>query len=108
MINTEEMYGEELIADVIENIRGMIHLGVDGDAISQDERYIVNITLIEKNKPKKYRDPLWLHDAYVVQGRSMQDIGKEFNISPTAINQWLTKLEIPTRIHKRIINANEE
>jgi len=99
---------EQLINDIIENVKGMINLGVDGDAISESERYIVNINLTEKNKPKKYRDPLWLHDAYVVQGRSMQDIGKEFSISPTAINQWLTKLEIPTRVHKRILNANEE
>ena len=108
MIDTKEMYDEELIADVVENIRGMISLGIDGDAISQSDKYIVNITLTEKDKPKKYRDPLWLHDAYVVQGRSMQDIGKEFSITPTAINQWLVKLEIPTRVHKRITNAQEE
>lgn len=99
---------EQLIADIIENVKGMINLGVDGDAISESERYIVNINLTEKNKPKKYRDPLWLHDAYVVQGRSMQDIGKEFSITPTAINQWLVKLEIPTRVHKRIKNIQEE
>ena len=107
MISTT-MYDEELITDVVDTLRGMINLGVDGDAIAQNERYSVNITLIEKNKPKKYRDPLWLHDAYVVQGRSMQDIGKEFSITPTAINQWLVKLEIPTRVHKRITNSQEE
>jgi hypothetical protein len=99
---------EQLINDIIENVKGMINLGVDGDAVAESDKYIVNINLVEKDKPKKYRDPLWLHDAYVVQGRSMQDIGKEFSISPTAINQWLVKLEIPTRVHKRILNANEE
>ena len=49
---------EQLINDIIENVKGMINLGVDGDAISESDKYIVNITLIEKDKPKKYRDRL--------------------------------------------------
>lgn len=88
---------EELIGDVIETIRGMITHGVEGDAIAEDSHYKVNITLIEKNKPRKYRDPVWLKEAYLVDNRSMKDIATEFDITPAAVHQWLTKHNIETR-----------
>tara|TARA_Y100000361_G_C11146612_1_gene338402 strand:+ start:904 stop:1188 length:285 start_codon:yes stop_codon:yes gene_type:complete len=86
-----------VINDVSETLRKMIELGVEGDAIASDSQYTVRFTLIDNTKPKKYRDPVWLHDEYVGQERSMADIGREFGISPAAVNQWLTKHNIPTR-----------
>ncbi len=88
---------EDVISDVSETIRKMIELGIEGDAIAKDPQYTVKITLIDNLKPKRYRDRVWLEDEYVVGGRSMADIGKEFGISAAAVNQWLNKFNIPTR-----------
>lgn len=87
----------EVISDVSETIRKMIELGVEGDAVASDSQYMVKFTLIDKTKPKRYRDPIWLRQEYVEAERSMADIGTEFGISPAAVNQWLNKHNIPTR-----------
>ena len=87
----------EVISDVSETIRKMIELGVEGDAVASDSQYMVKFTLIDKTKPKRYRDPIWLQQEYVEAERSMADIGTEFGISPAAVNQWLNKHNIPTR-----------
>ncbi len=88
---------DELIGDVVDTISGMITHGVEGEAIAEDSHYRVNITLIDKTKPKHYRDPLWLEQEYVHNMRTMQDIATEFGITPAAVNQWLNKFDIPTR-----------
>ena len=88
---------DELIGDVVDTISGMITHGVEGEAIAEDSHYKVNITLIDKTKPKHYRDPIWLRTAYLDEGRSMADIGTEFDITPAAVNQWLVKHKIETR-----------
>ena len=88
---------DELIGDIVETIRGMITHGVEGEAIAQDSHYKVNITLIDKTKPKHYRDPIWLRSAYLDECRSMADIAMEFDITPAAVNQWLNKHDIETR-----------
>ncbi len=88
---------DELIGDVVDTISGMITHGVEGEAIAEDSHYKVNITLIDKTKPKHYRDPIWLRTAYLDEGRSMADIGTEFDITPAAVNQWLVKHKIATR-----------
>lgn len=88
---------EDLIADVITTLRMMIEHGVEGGATATNAQYSVNLTLVDKTKPKHYRDPLWLEDEYLGKGRTMQDIATEFGVTPAAINQWLVKHEIPTR-----------
>ena len=88
---------EELIGDVVDTISGMITHGVEGEAIAEDSHYKVLITLIDKTKPKHYRDPIWLRSAYLDEGRSMADIAMEFDITPAAVYQWLTKHDISTR-----------
>ena len=88
---------EELIGDVVDTISGMITHGVEGEAIAEDTHYTVLITLIDKTKPKHYRDPIWLRSAYLDEGRSMADIAMEFDITPAAVNQWLNKHNIESR-----------
>jgi hypothetical protein len=88
---------EDIVGDVVSTLRMMIENGVEGTATATNGQYTVNFTLIDKTKPKYYRDPKWLADAYLMQGRTMQDIATEFDISPAAVNQWLVKHDIPTR-----------
>jgi len=88
---------KEIVGDVVETLNGMIHNGVEGEAIASDSQYEVRLILIDKTKPKHYRDPKWLYDEYVVGDRTMADIGMEFGISAAAVNQWLNKFDIPTR-----------
>lgn len=92
----------ELIANVVENLRTMIEHGLDGDSIASDERYTVLCTLVDNSKPRHYRDAVWLREAYVEERRSMQNIASEFGITPAAINQWLNKHDIPTRSRGRL------
>jgi hypothetical protein len=87
------MIGEE----VAETIRKMIEYGVEGQGQVIDDRFTVNFTLIDNNKPKKYRDPVWLEAQYRQGERTMQDIATEFGITPAAVNQWLVKHDITTR-----------
>lgn len=88
---------EDMIQDVADTIRMMIDVGVDGTATASNAQYAVSFTLRDKTKPKHYREPLWLEDAYLTQGRTMQEIATEFGISAAAVNQWLVKHDIPTR-----------
>ena len=46
---------------------------------------------------ENYRDPLWLLENYYEKERTMAEIADEFGITPTAVNQWLNKHDIPTR-----------
>tara|TARA_B100000131_G_C17928461_1_gene537300 strand:+ start:506 stop:805 length:300 start_codon:yes stop_codon:yes gene_type:complete len=82
--------------DVRDTINGMITHGVEGEGIASDSQYEVRFVLIDKTKPKHYRDPVWLRDNYL-SGRTMADIAQEFGITPAAVNQWLNKHNIPTR-----------
>ena len=86
-----------LCNEVAEILMSMIEIGVDGDSTMSNAQYTINFTLIDKTKPKHYRDPLWLENNYVVQERTMQEIATEFGITPAAVNQWLVKHDIPTR-----------
>ena len=86
-----------LISDIEYTIQNMIALGVEGDAVCEDSKYKVYLTLVEENKPKHYRDPVWLRNAYIEENRSMADIAMEFDITPAAVNQWLNKHNIETR-----------
>ena len=48
-----------------------------------------------------YRDANWLFDAYVVQGRTLADIGKEFGVSSMTIQYWLRQHDIKARSRGR-------
>ena len=48
-------------------------------------------------RPAEYKDREWLHDAYVVQGKTMQEIGDEFGVNRSVIRKFVTKFGIPTR-----------
>ncbi len=47
--------------------------------------------------PQRFRGRDWLHEEYVVKGRSAEDIAKEFGVSAPAITFWLKKHGIPRR-----------
>tara|TARA_R100001510_G_C7653464_1_gene211673 strand:+ start:1475 stop:1777 length:303 start_codon:yes stop_codon:yes gene_type:complete len=57
----------------------------------------VDVTYGSVPSERLYRDRAWLKAAYVSEGRTMADIGKQFAVSPMTIHGWLTKHEIPTR-----------
>ena len=48
-----------------------------------------------------YHDKDWLHEEYVVKGRTMADIANQFSITPMSIHQWLGKHDIATRSRGR-------
>ena len=48
-------------------------------------------------EPRIRIDPGWLRDAYVVEGRSCADIGREMGASPNTIDRRLHALGIPVR-----------
>ena len=95
----EELHEDErqLIEDVKETLVKALCFGVQGPMRCVGKDYDVRLTLIDKSEGKLYRDRAWLEDAYVEEGRSMADIGRQFGISAAAINQWLNKFNIPTR-----------
>ena len=44
-----------------------------------------------------YHDKDWLAEQYLIEHRTMADIGTECGVSATAIHKWLIKYDIPTR-----------
>ena len=60
------------------------------------ENYIASVKVRQEVEPM-YRDPLWLLENYYEKERTMAEIADEFGITPTAVNQWLNKHDIPTR-----------
>lgn len=88
---------EQIVSEVTETVRSMLITGAEGLAVVDNDRYSINITLVDKTKAKDYRDPVWLADAYVQQNRTMADIATEFGITPMAVNHWLLKHNIQTR-----------
>lgn len=54
-----------------------------------------------KPSKKMYHDYEWLYSEYVTKGRTMSDISNQFGITPMSIQQWLNKLDIPTRSRGR-------
>ena len=52
-------------------------------------------------KEELYRDANWLFDAYIVQGRTLADIAKEFGVSSMTIQYWLRQHDIRARSRGR-------
>jgi len=69
------------------------------------ETYVASIKVRQELDPL-YRDPVWLAENYLELERSMADIADQFGITPTAVNQWLNKHEIPTRSRGRNTDDN--
>jgi len=44
-----------------------------------------------------YHDKAWLTAEYIGKNRTMTEIGKQCAVSPMTIQNWLDRLEIPTR-----------
>lgn len=44
-----------------------------------------------------YRDRNWLHEQYIINGKSMSAIGKMCNVSAMTIRWWMQTYEIPAR-----------
>lgn len=88
---------EQIVNEVTETVRNMLMVGVEGLAVVGNDRYSINITVVDKTKAKDYRDPVWLEENYVQHNRTMADIATEFGITPMAVNHWLTKHNIQTR-----------
>lgn len=59
--------------------------------------FVVALKVSQINKERKYKDRTWLVKAYIEEGRTMQDIADEFNVSPMTIYTWLGRFDIPTR-----------
>ena len=70
-----------------------------------DETFVASISIRQELDPL-YRDPSWLMTEYVEKERTMAEIADQFGITPTAVNQWLLKHEIPTRSRGRRRNDN--
>jgi len=81
------------IASVIIKTRGTQTITWTG---KNGETFVASVKIRQELDPL-YRDPLWLAENYIEKERSMADIADQFGITPTAINQWLNKHEIPTR-----------
>ena len=88
---------EQIVSEVTETVRKMLITGVEGLAVVDNDRYSINITLVDKTKAKDYRDPVWLEENYIQNNRTMADIATEFGITPRAVNHWLLKHNIQTR-----------
>lgn len=46
---------------------------------------------------QQYRNKTWLQNEYITNDRTMTDIGNQCAVSPMTIQNWLDRLEIPTR-----------
>ena len=46
---------------------------------------------------QQYRNKTWLQNEYITNNRTMTDIGNQCAVSPMTIQNWLDRLEIPTR-----------
>ena len=54
-----------------------------------------------------YHDKAWLTTEYISKNRTMGDIGNECAVSPMTIQNWLDRLEIPTRPRGRRSSVNQ-
>jgi hypothetical protein len=59
--------------------------------------YTAKVVVTRKEQDPLYKDKDWLHNAYVVEKKTMQNIADIFGLTPMAILKWLRKHEIPTR-----------
>mgnify|MGYP003128870458 CR=1 FL=1 len=69
------------------------------------ETFVASVKVRQELDPL-YRDPVWLAENYLEKERSMADIADQFGITPTAVNQWLNKHDIPTRKRGRNTDDN--
>ncbi len=49
------------------------------------------------SEERKYRQRDWLHREYILNGRTLTDIGNECGVTPMTIHMWLDRLGLPTR-----------
>ena len=50
---------------------------------------------------QQYRNKTWLQNEYITNNRTMTDIGQQCAVSPMTMQNWLDRLEIPTRPRRR-------
>jgi hypothetical protein len=55
------------------------------------------VTYGEQPQEPLYQNPMWLFNAYVVEGKTMSQIALEFGVSSMTISYWADKHQIPTR-----------
>ena len=64
---------------------------------------LCNNHLEDRTEPNTlYQNDMWLKSRYEEEGLSMAEIGNVCGVSPTTINKWLIKHNIPTRGRGRI------
>jgi len=61
------------------------------------------LTTGEADTSKPYRNHSWLNENYWGKGLTLKQIGDLCGVSPMTINQWLRKLDIPSRPRGRRI-----
>ena len=62
-----------------------------------NRHYSVTLVMFESQPVGVYRDPIWLEEQYLLEGKTMDEIAQECSVSPMTINNWLVKHNIPTR-----------
>ena len=67
------------------------------EVISGNDVLVAEVKYWIKPNKRMYHDKDWLHEEYVVKGRTMADIANQFSITPMSIHQWLGKHNIATR-----------
>ena len=71
-------------------------------AMHANERLVVNgqayrLTVSTALNGKEYKNKEWLSEHYHVKNMTQQEIADLFGVTVMTINQWLRKLNIPTR-----------
>ena len=77
---------------------------IDGNThtLYANERLVVNgqaytLTVSPALNGKEYKNKEWLSEHYHVKNMTQQEIADLFGVTVMTINQWLRKLNIPTR-----------
>ena len=62
-----------------------------------NRHYSVTLVMYESQPIGVYKDPIWLEEQYILEGKTMDEIAQECNVTAMTINNWLVKHNIPTR-----------
>ena len=62
-----------------------------------NDTYFINVKVGLAEGSRMYRNFEWLHEHYVQEDMTMQEIADMFGVAPMTIQLWLNKHEIETR-----------
>ena len=67
------------------------------NVVIDGEEYILNYHLYPSSFKGAYKDKDWLHQMYVTEDMTMEEIANMCHVTPMTINIWLNKYSIATR-----------